>query len=612
MAAREPPATAPAPTPPTPAPPAPSIDQIDFAEIRYIRVVGKGTFGVVWKALWRGTYVAVKNIESEAERKAFNVEARQLSRVSHPNIVKLYGVCTKDANFCLVMEFAEGGSLYNALHCSPKPTYQAAHAMSWARQCAEGVAYLHAMRPKPLIHRDLKPPNLLLEKGGLRLKICDFGTAADKQTQMTNNKGSAAWMAPEVFETSSYTEKCDVFSWGIILWEVLSRRKPFDEADWSTYRIMWAVHTGHRPPLLENCPPPIERLMTQCWLKEPSERPSMHEVVDIMTELCKYFPGADLPITYDSSYSEVMSEENDHGEDTLDYEFNSFEDSRQFSTMDTQNSTQSDVNPVSSIARRTNNQDNWNNNQNDQNQSGKISLNESGVYSQEFSNGNIHNSLRGGLLAVPNSQMEIPLQIDVDPNAWELNTGIVDDDEDMEIVGDRLELRNMAGFDKLVKPIKGNTNQTSTVSTGGGTNTGGPTGTSTSDRPNSPTDQQQPPEPDLESMHMMLDPHLRPVTPDFTNEASVQIYEQHNQLTKEYLKVQTELAYLSTHRSQLLEDHADKVALRKKREAVQLEEEKDSLVKLYMNLKRQLEKMGISPHQAYDDWVLVPEESPHE
>ena len=108
----------------------------------------------------------------------------------------------------------------------------------------QGVAYLHAMRPKPLIHRDLKPPNLLLEKGGVHLKICDFGTAADKRTQMTNNKGSAAWMAPEVFETSSYTEKCDVFSWGIILWEVLSRRKPFDEPDGTAYRIMWAVHTG--------------------------------------------------------------------------------------------------------------------------------------------------------------------------------------------------------------------------------------------------------------------------------------------------------------------------------------------------------------------------------
>lgn len=62
----------------------------------------------------------------------------------------------------------------------------------------QGVAYLHAMKPKPLIHRDLKPPNLLLVGGGQRLKICDFGTAADKATYMTNNKGSAAWMAPEV------------------------------------------------------------------------------------------------------------------------------------------------------------------------------------------------------------------------------------------------------------------------------------------------------------------------------------------------------------------------------------------------------------------------------
>lgn len=68
--------------------------------------------------------------------------------------------------------------------------------MSWARQCAEGVAYLHGMQPAPLIHRDLKPLNLLLVDQGRVLKICDFGTVVDKQTLMTNNKGSAAWMAP--------------------------------------------------------------------------------------------------------------------------------------------------------------------------------------------------------------------------------------------------------------------------------------------------------------------------------------------------------------------------------------------------------------------------------
>lgn len=184
-----------------------------------MKVVGKGSFGTVYKAKWRNQFVAVKFIENESERNAFTIEVRQLSRVYHKNIVGLFGACTRRPNVCLVMEYAEGGSLYNALHCRPKPNYTTGHAMSWARQCAEGVAYLHAMNPKPLIHRDLKPPNLLLVNKGTILKICDFGTVTDKSTLMTNNKGSAAWMAPEVFEGSTYTEKCDVFSWGIILWE---------------------------------------------------------------------------------------------------------------------------------------------------------------------------------------------------------------------------------------------------------------------------------------------------------------------------------------------------------------------------------------------------------
>lgn len=99
------------------------------------------------------------------------------------------------------------------------------------------------MQPKPLIHRDLKPPNLLLVNGGRILKICDFGTVADKATLMTNNKGSAAWMAPEVFVGQTYNEKIDVFSWGIILWEVLSREQPFKNIE-STYQILWSVYSG--------------------------------------------------------------------------------------------------------------------------------------------------------------------------------------------------------------------------------------------------------------------------------------------------------------------------------------------------------------------------------
>ncbi|KAI5753772.1 hypothetical protein M8J77_003222 [Diaphorina citri] len=287
------------------------VEEIDYNEIEKIEIVGQGAFGVVWKGLWQNQYVAVKHIETEAERKAFAVEVRQLSRVSHPNIVKLYGACTGNP-VCLVMEYAEGGSLYNVLHNKPEPAYSAGHAMSWALQCAEGVAYLHNIKPKPLIHRDLKPPNLLLVQHGTKLKICDFGTVCDKKTIMTNNKGSAAWMAPEVFEGSNYTEKCDIFSWGIILWEILSRRKPFHEIYGSAFGILWAIHKGIRPALMEGCPKPIEQLMTRCWSKDPLARPSMDEVVRIMTTLFQFFSGHEEPLQYTvGEIQESVSEDSD-------------------------------------------------------------------------------------------------------------------------------------------------------------------------------------------------------------------------------------------------------------------------------------------------------------
>ncbi|KAB5517148.1 hypothetical protein PHYPO_G00186110 [Pangasianodon hypophthalmus] len=284
-------------------PPGYPFEEIEYGDIEVEEVVGRGAFGVVCKAKWKGKDVAIKTIESESERTAFFVELRQLSRVNHPNIVKLYGSCQNPV--CLVMEYAEGGSLYNVLHgAEPLPHYTASHAMSWCMQCAQGVSYLHGMKPKALIHRDLKPPNLLLVAGGTVLKICDFGTACDIQTHMTNNKGSAAWMAPEVFEGNNYSEKCDVFSWGIILWEVITRRKPFDEIGGPAFRIMWAVHRGTRPPLIKNLPKPIESLMTRCWSKDPSQRPSMEEIVKIMTHLMKYFPGSDEPLQYPYQYSD--------------------------------------------------------------------------------------------------------------------------------------------------------------------------------------------------------------------------------------------------------------------------------------------------------------------
>ncbi|KAF7267700.1 hypothetical protein GWI33_019092 [Rhynchophorus ferrugineus] len=282
--------------------------EIDSSEITTLEVVGEGSFGVVSKGIWQDKYVAVKTITRDAEKEALLVEIRQLSRVEHENIVKLYGACTKGVQFFLVMEYAEGGSLFNVLHKS-RVAYSMAHAMSWVYQCAKGVEYLHSMKPKPLIHRDLKPPNLLLINGGIHLKICDFGTAADKNTYMTNNKGSAAWMAPEVFTSSQYTESCDVFSWGIILWEVISRKKPFYKNASSAFSIMWAVHKGKRPPLIRDCPPSIEKLMTDSWDHDPQKRPSMKQIANKMQQICSLLTGADEPIQ--GSCEEFNYEEDD-------------------------------------------------------------------------------------------------------------------------------------------------------------------------------------------------------------------------------------------------------------------------------------------------------------
>ncbi|GBM20747.1 Mitogen-activated protein kinase kinase kinase 7 [Araneus ventricosus] len=283
----------------------PFVEEIDFREIKLQGVVGKGSFGTVKKGKWKNLDVAIKMIETEQEKNAFIVEVQQLSRVNHPNIVKLYGACTKTP-VCLVMEYAEGGSLYNVLHCMKQVDYTIAHAISWLLQTANGVAYLHNMKPRALIHRDLKPPNLLLINGGTVLKICDFGTACDIHTNMTNTKGSAAWMAPEVFEGSQYSEKCDIFSWTIILWEVLTRKKPYNDGEGGNpFGIMWAVYQGKRPSLIAGCPKLLENLMTRCWSKNPAVRPSMMTIQAELSKVFRFMKGADKPLIFAPQHEDV-------------------------------------------------------------------------------------------------------------------------------------------------------------------------------------------------------------------------------------------------------------------------------------------------------------------
>ena len=160
--------------------------------------------------------------------------------------------------------------------------------------------------------------SLLLKDQCRTIKICDFGTACAVHTNMTVAQGSVAWMAPEVFQGFNYTEKCDIFSWAISLWQILSRELPYFNLDSpiqnhtydnqstienqsqqstsqgsqttqqtnlqgggaASFRIMWAVHSGERPQFLRGCPAVLEKLLQDCWADQPSQRPSIDRVVE--------------------------------------------------------------------------------------------------------------------------------------------------------------------------------------------------------------------------------------------------------------------------------------------------------------------------------------------
>ncbi|XP_049446394.1 mitogen-activated protein kinase kinase kinase 7 isoform X2 [Epinephelus fuscoguttatus] len=553
-------------------PPGYPFEEINYEDIEVEEVVGRGAFGVVCKAKWKGKDVAIKTIESESERKAFIVELRQLSRVNHHNIVKLYGSCNNPV--CLVMEYAEGGSLYNVLHgAEPLPYYTASHAMSWCFQCSQGVAYLHGMKPKALIHRDLKPPNLLLVAGGTVLKICDFGTACDIQTHMTNNKGSAAWMAPEVFEGNNYSEKCDVFSWGIILWEVITRRKPFDEIGGPAFRIMWAVHNGTRPPLIKNLPKPIESLMTRCWSKDPSQRPSMEEIVKIMTHLMKYFPGFDEPLQYPYQYS-------DEGQSNSATSTGSYVDYTGTST-----SNKSDANMEHSDSQGSND-------------TIKITPQFAPYFKPKA------DPLRTLPLSRGGSVESLPAR-----------TQCLASSDSKRMSADLSELEPKMPF---APAATCESQRRRSVQDLPGIGTESSQGSRNSSRSSSPSVRMMPPDktsgrgyfsPDdptdtngsdnsIPMAYLTLDHQLQPLAPCPNSKESMAVFEQHCKMAQEYLKVQTEIALLIQRKKELIaeldQDEKDQQnTSRLVQEHKKLLEENKSLSTYYQKCKKQLELIRV-------------------
>ncbi|GMH12126.1 hypothetical protein Nepgr_013967 [Nepenthes gracilis] len=254
---------------------------IDFSEITVGTRVGIGFFGEVFRGIWNGTDVAVKvfleqDLTPENMEDFYN-EISIHSRLRHPNVILFLGACTKPPRLSMVTEYMEMGSLYYLIHLSGQKK-----KLSWRRRLkmlhdiCRGLMCIHRMK---IVHRDLKSANCLLNKHWT-VKICDFGLSritTDTPMKDSSSAGTPEWMAPELIRNEPFTEKCDIFSFGVIIWELCTLSRPWDGIQ--PERVVYAV--ANEGSLLDIPEGPLGQLIADCWA-EPHQRPSCE---DILTRL---------------------------------------------------------------------------------------------------------------------------------------------------------------------------------------------------------------------------------------------------------------------------------------------------------------------------------------
>eukprot|EP00002_Diphylleia_rotans_P016595 TRINITY_DN322_c0_g1_i1.p1 TRINITY_DN322_c0_g1~~TRINITY_DN322_c0_g1_i1.p1 ORF type:complete len:2502 (+),score=409.05 TRINITY_DN322_c0_g1_i1:87-7592(+) len=253
--------------------------QISYQEIVLEdQPLGSGSYGTVTVGLYKGKRVAVKRMIHQGLHDNYIVgflsEIVIWRKIEHPNIVAFIGACMSPPNLAIVMDLIEPGSLKDILHDSPLRITSAVKQKIY-RGLVSAMSYLHTKNP-PILHRDLKPANILVNHQ-MEPFICDFGFARVRANNRTMTKcGTIAYQAPEVLRGKRYDEKADVYSFGIILWELETKDRPYRDAD--ILVIQSQICHGLRPPLSKGISAEATQLIQRCWNSDPSERPSFQEL----------------------------------------------------------------------------------------------------------------------------------------------------------------------------------------------------------------------------------------------------------------------------------------------------------------------------------------------
>lgn len=272
--------------------------EIDHDDLEFKNIIGSGGFSEVYFGIQKSTNkkVAIKKLHQQKFDKntleMFKSEVAILAKLKHFAILPFIGACTKPP-FCIVTEFMPGFSLYSRLHVKEEsqkltPTQLTIIAVG----IAFGMNYLHG---KQMLHRDLKSLNILLDENNYP-KISDFGLAQTKgkrNEDKSNNIGTSQWMAPEVLNSNVFDEKADVYSYGMIIWEMLTGDIPYRGI--RDFQVtMTVVNQKIRPQIPKTCPKMLAQFIRNCWNTDPNKRPSFKNIIREFTSETIYFPGTDL------------------------------------------------------------------------------------------------------------------------------------------------------------------------------------------------------------------------------------------------------------------------------------------------------------------------------